>query len=606
MAMTQTLGVHANGAKAQQKNPFFDSPGSDQSLDSLPLDAMSHFHSNGSKNVTFDSPKPTISEPISPPKIKRATNGTIPTSGIRFPDLPPVEKVTVSPMASPCDSSTWATSVHSEAPSSILKTSKAENGSTSVSTKKSKPKDVTVAWEMSSNLRKKLKGMKKIIPKMIQAMNGTSPKKVDLTDLSVATLCLMPRNGAGMEEGRKCFERMRTSLMLHLIQQQGNGSWVQQDPSKYEGEKGRKQKGQMAKLNNLLYECMDGKDSTFTEKTQNVVNLVKEAKEAIEVGHGKLDMFCLEQYVYLTCIRLLKIPTLCLQEHAESRDEPSETKKILELRNVTCLKLLSGMYRDVVSSYEASYDHDDGLALMVVASAYFAMGRFDTSLAIYQKAGAKLRERLTIDPECIVHCAKLFNNMGVVYYEMKKYEKAMQTFQRALQLFHDENEDNYSYWVSAIMDQASIMNNMAYTLIKFKQYDDASDLVDASFELQQLLPGNLSMTANSIMTLSTLSSMAFIYHRTKKYKQAMDTYTACAQLQAKSAIHGDSDKVDILKKMASIAKKVKNHEKRVSLLRCVLLYQQTYLTEEDEEIWDTNAQLGEALQCLAEMDGMSA
>ena len=113
------------------------------------------------------------------------------------------------------------------------------------------------------------------------------------------------------------------------------------------------------------------------------------------------------------------------------------------------------------------------------------------------------------------------------------------------------------------------------------------------------------MTANSIMTLSTLSSMAFIYHRTKKYKQAVDTYTACAQLQAKRAIHGDSDKVDILKKMASIAKKVKNHEKRVSLLRCILLYQQTYLTEEDEEIWDTNAQLGEALQCLAEMDGMS-
>jgi tetratricopeptide (TPR) repeat protein len=296
---------------------------------------------------------------------------------------------------------------------------------------------------------------------------------------------------------------------------------------------------------------------------------------------------------------------LLLQEVAESRDDQSQTKKALEVRNMTCLKLLSGMYRDVVSTYDASYEHNDGLALMVVASAYFAMGRFDTALAIYQKAGAKLREKLSTDPECIVHCAKLFNNMGVVYYEMKKYEKAMQTFQRALQLFHDENEDNYSYWVSAIMDQASIMNNMAYTLIKFKLYDDASDLVDASFELQQLLPGNFSMTANSIMTVSTLSSMAFIYQRTKKYKPALDTYTACAQLQAKSPIHGDNDKVDILKKMVGITKKVKNHEKRVQLLRCILLYQQTYCTEEDEEIWETNKQLGEALQCLAEMDGVS-
>jgi tetratricopeptide (TPR) repeat protein len=263
------------------------------------------------------------------------------------------------------------------------------------------------------------------------------------------------------------------------------------------------------------------------------------------------------------------------------------------------------MYRDVVSSYECSYEHDDGLTLMVVASAYFAMGRFETSLAIYQKAGAKLRENLTTDPECIVHCAKLFNNMGVVYYEMKKYEKAMQTFQRALQLFHDENEENYSYWVSAIMDQASIMNNMAYTLIKFRQYDDASDLIDASFELQQLLPGNLNMTTNTIMTVSTLSSMGFIYQRTKKYKQSLDTYTCCAQLQAKHPIHGDSDKVDILKKMVNITKKVKNHNKRVQLLRCVLLYQQAYLTEDDEEIWETNAALGEALQSLADLDGIS-
>ncbi|KAL3770579.1 hypothetical protein ACHAWO_000939 [Cyclotella atomus] len=571
--MPETVSFHANGAGVNKKNPFFDSPGTN-SLDSLSHDLMGAFGSNGSKVVTFDSPEPNIVEPVSPPKIKR-------TTGITFPDLPPVEKVTVSP----CDSSTMATSItHSEGPSSILKgkgsisspsPSDTSTWATEGTSKKSKTsKANSVAWEMNSTLRKKIKGMKKIIPKMIQAMNGTAPKKVDLTGLTVATLCLMPRNGAGMEEGRKCFERMRTSLMLHLIQQQGNGSWMKQDSSKFEGEKARKQKGQIAKLNNVMYDCISDNDGTFTEKTQDIVQLVKEAKEAIE-------------------------------EVAESRGDQSQTKKALEVRNMTCLKLLSGMYRDVVSTYDASYEHNDGLALMVVASAYFAMGRFDTALAIYQKAGAKLREKLSTDPECIVHCAKLFNNMGVVYYEMKKYEKAMQTFQRALQLFHDENEDNYSYWVSAIMDQASIMNNMAYTLIKFKLYDDASDLVDASFELQQLLPGNFSMTANSIMTVSTLSSMAFIYQRTKKYKPALDTYTACAQLQAKSPIHGDNDKVDILKKMVGITKKVKNQEKRVQLLRCILLYQQTYCTEEDEEIWETNKQLGEALQCLAEMDGVS-
>lgn len=272
--MPELLNVraaYANGADVNKTNPFFDSPGSN-SLDSLPLDVMKTFESSGSSKVTFDSPEPAT-EPVSPPKIKR-------TTGITFPDLPPVEKVSVSP----CDSSTWATSVtHSEAPSSILKTSKPGKTSaaspsqsdstwaTDITSKKSKENKVeTITWEMSSTFRKKIKGMKKIIPKMIQAMNGTAPKKVDLTALTVATLCLMPRNGVGMEDGRKCFERMRTSLMLHLIQQQGNGSWVKQDASKYEGEKATKQKGQIAKLNNLLYDCISDKKSSFAEKTEKV------------------------------------------------------------------------------------------------------------------------------------------------------------------------------------------------------------------------------------------------------------------------------------------------------------------------------------------------
>ena len=97
----------------------------------------------------------------------------------------------------------------------------------------------------------------------------------------------------------------------------------------------------------------------------------------------------------------------------------------------------------------------------------------------------------------------------------------MQTFQRALQLFHNDSENNYATWIAAIVDQASIMNNMAYTLIKFKQYDDASDLVDASFELQQILPENTDKT----LTISTLSSMAYIYYRTKQYRLSLDTYS---------------------------------------------------------------------------------
>lgn len=281
--MNEMLSVRTervNNAAGYKKNPFFDSPGSDSySLESLPLDNMRTPGSNGSKVVTFDSS--AFRDPVSPPKIKRTT------AGIDFPDFPPIEKISVG---SPCDSSTWATSVsHSDTPlgskksgqegiaspsqsdTSTLATTQSHDVTHS-STKKTKgdKKVEAVAWEMTTAFRKKIKGMKKIIPKMIQAINGSAPKRVDLTYLTVATLCLMPRNGAGMEDGRKCFERMRTSLMLHMIQQHGNGSWSRQDDSKYEGDKARKTKGQMAKLNNLLHDCISEKGNSFAEKTQEV------------------------------------------------------------------------------------------------------------------------------------------------------------------------------------------------------------------------------------------------------------------------------------------------------------------------------------------------
>lgn len=212
---------------------------------------------------------------------------------------------------------------------------------------------------------------------------------------------------------------------------------------------------------------------------------------------------------------------------------------------------------------------------------------------------------------------------------MNKYEKAMQTFQRALELFHGDAAGDYAAWSAAILDQASIMNNMAYTLIKFKQYEDASDLVDASFELQQILPGS-----NNIMTVSTLSTQAFIYYRTKKYRPSLDTYSgeilshaasdnasfcfhqysfripsrspiACVQLQDKSPMYSERDQVEILRKMVDICKKLKDHEKRVYLLRCILVYQQCYLVEGDEEIFETHAELARALQAFADSGGTS-
>lgn len=207
------------------------------------------------------------------------------------------------------------------------------------------------------------------------------------------------------------------------------------------------------------------------------------------------------------------------------------SKSELGQRNLTCVKFLAGEYRQLVRD-ECTDASRDGLSLMLVGGAYYALGKFQPALSVYQRAAVELTKKIAKSPECTIHCAKLFNNMGCVYFEMNKYEKAMQTFQRALQLFHNDNEDNYAAWSAAILDQASIMNNMAYTLIKFKKYGDASELVDASFELQQILPGG-----SKTMNISTLSTMAFIYYRMKKYKLSLDTYSGEKNLPSCNIAH---------------------------------------------------------------------
>ena len=287
--------------------------------------------------------------------------------------------------------------------------------------------------------------------------------------------------------------------MVHMIQVVDNGSMAEECTSS----KGNAQI--IAMLNKNIRNSIADESTCFVEKSQDAVRLAKEI----------------------------------LQELEESEEKASKSE--LGQRNLICTKFLAGMYREVIV-----IDTSDGMSLMVIANAYYALGKAKPALSVLQRAGIELKKKIASSSEYTILCSKLFNNMACCYFELGKYDKAMQTFQRALELFHDGNSYDQTAWISAIVDQASIMNNMAYTLIKHKQFDDASDLVDASFELQQVLPE----TADKSLTISTLSTMAYIYYRTKKYRLSLDTYSACIQLQVDNTMYTESDHVEVLKKMA--------------------------------------------------------
>lgn len=88
-----------------------------------------------------------------------------------------------------------------------------------------------------------------------------------------------------------------------------------------------------------------------------------------------------------------------------------EPKSEIGRRNVVCIKFLSGNYRKVVNG-EKKIPSIDSLSLMLVGSAYYALGKFEQALSAYQKAGIELRKKIGNSPEVALSCAKLFNNMA--------------------------------------------------------------------------------------------------------------------------------------------------------------------------------------------------
>ena len=156
----------------------------------------------------------------------------------------------------------------------------------------------------TSNFKDQIKQMRlklpKAMPKAMKSLKKEKKDAIDLADLAIATICVVPRHGAGIDSGRKPFERMRTSLMLHMIQENQNAT-VNED---MEGDTKKNGKAQIAKLNASLRNSIADKETCFVEKTQEVVRL---AKDTLEVS-SMLKMYLLVLYYgisYFECQTLI-------------------------------------------------------------------------------------------------------------------------------------------------------------------------------------------------------------------------------------------------------------------------------------------------------------
>ena len=138
-------------------------------------------------------------------------------------------------------------------------------------------------WGKSTSFKNQMEQIKLNLPKALKTMNRNKASKkssIDLADFAAATICIVPRHGAGIAVGRMPFERMRTSLMLHMVQENLNASWERKVSEDVEqGESTKNGKAQVAKLNTLLRNCISDKETCFVEKSQEAVRLAKDTLE---------------------------------------------------------------------------------------------------------------------------------------------------------------------------------------------------------------------------------------------------------------------------------------------------------------------------------------
>ena len=213
-------------------------------------------------------------DPVSPPRIQRKAR-----IGDTFPMKDPSSLDRMSSLTTPKRSKKGSDKGKNKHQSP----SDTTQDTTSLTLSPDEPQQGSMNPFKQIHLKQIKMNLPKNLPKSMKHMKLSNSKKIsiDLSDLAIATICIVPRHGAGIAAGRKPFERMRTSLMLHMIQENQNASWERKvlvDNDMEEGD-AKKGKAQIAKLNTLLRNSIADERSCFVEKSQETVKLAKDTLE---------------------------------------------------------------------------------------------------------------------------------------------------------------------------------------------------------------------------------------------------------------------------------------------------------------------------------------
>lgn len=211
-------------------------------------------------------------------------------------------------------------------------------------------------------------------------------------------------------------------------------------------------------------------------------------------------------------------------------------------------------------------------SLLNVANAYRAFGKWEESLALYQKTEDIYREKL---PEGEFNYASLYNNWSLLYQEMQDFENARIMLEKALQVV--------SGYPDAVMPLATTHCNLAATLLRLYQRakeegqespgrENVRELYDqAIVHLKKALAIHEKDGGKDMHYSGILSAMGDALYLDLRYGEAAEYYTKAMKELEKHV--GRTEAYDRVAEKREAARKLAGEDLERNLDRCRAFYE---------------------------------
>ncbi len=147
-------------------------------------------------------------------------------------------------------------------------------------------------------------------------------------------------------------------------------------------------------------------------------------------------------------------------------------------------------------------DYDIGLGLYRMGVIHYYRKDYISSIEYYRKA------KIVIPADYLETIGEVYRAMGISYFEMGIYDKALKAYHKAIEYFEDEGSRN---------DVGKVENGIGEIYEALRMYDDALSYYNRSLEIKKAVGDSLAI-ANTWINLGKVS-----YHK-RKYKKALEYY----------------------------------------------------------------------------------